>query len=219
MRRFYISVITCLLTVGVLAGNSLVCSAADQFMALKDKQAFRKELAEKNQSVHSIRAKFFQDKYLDVFSKTVKSEGCFLWQSPDKICLDYSSPTKYKIVINGDKLKTETGGRSSVVSAKGNPMMDQMSNLISACMTGNLDALGSDFRYEVRESASQYLVTIEPVSQMVKKYIAKMEIRLDRRDMSVVKLVMFENATDYTSYTFTEKKFNETIPSAVFSIR
>ena len=97
--------------------------------------------------------------------------------------------------------------------------MDQMSNLISACMTGNLDALGSDFRYEVRESASQYLVTIEPVSQMVKKYIVKMEIRLDRRDMSVVKLVMFENATDYTSYTFTEKKFNETIPSAVFSIR
>ena len=54
---------------------------------------------------------------------------------------------------------------------------------------------------------------------MVKKYIAKMEIRLDRRDMSVVKLVMFENATDYTSYTFTEKKFNGTIPSAVFSIR
>ena len=154
-----------------------------------------------------------------MFSKTVKSEGCFFWQSPDKICLDYSSPTKYKIVINGDKLKTETGGRSSVVSAKGNPMMDQMSNLISACMTGNLDALGSDFRYEVRESASQYLVTIEPVSQMVKKYIVKMEIRLDRRDMSVVKLVMFENATDYTSYTFTEKKFNETIPSAVFSIR
>ena len=68
MRRFYISVITCLLTVGVLAGNSLVCSAADQFVALKDKQAFRKVLAEKNQSVHSIRAKFLQEKYLDVFS-------------------------------------------------------------------------------------------------------------------------------------------------------
>ena len=88
MKRFYISVITCLLAIGVLASNSLVCSAADQFVALKDKKAFRKELAEKNQSVHSIQAKFLQEKYLDVFSKTVKSEGRFFWQSPDKICLD-----------------------------------------------------------------------------------------------------------------------------------
>ena len=46
-----------------------------------------------------------------------------------------------------------------------------------------------------------------------------MEIYLDKKDYSGNRLVMYENETDYTGYVFSEKKFNETIPSAVFDVR
>ena len=98
-------------------------------------------------------------------------------------------------------------------------MMDQMSALITSCMTGNLNAMGAGFKTSVQESAADYRITITPQSQSVRNYIARMEIYLDKKDLSVNRLVMYENGTDYTGYVFTDKKFNETIPASVFDVR
>lgn len=196
-----------------------VPAGAENYGAVKDEQAFRKELMAKTSAVTSIQTKFIQEKYLSIFSTKVKSEGRFYWQKDDKICLDYLSPAKYRITIANDKIKTVSNGKSTVINAKGNPMMDQMSALITSCMTGNLSAMCSGFRTVVQESPEDYRITITPLSQSVRCYIAKMEIYLDRKDLSVNRLVMYENATDYTGYVFTEKKFNETIPASVFDVR
>ena len=197
---------------------SMPASAGD-YGAVKDEQAFRKELIAKTSAVTSIQTRFVQEKYLSIFSTKVKSEGRFYWQKDDKICLDYQSPAKYRITIADDRIKTVSNGKSTVISAKGNPMMDQMSSLITSCMTGNLSAMGSGFKTRVQESAGDYRITITPLSQSVRSYIAKMEIYLDKKDLSVNRLVMYENETDYTGYVFTEKRFNETIPDSVFDVR
>ena len=192
---------------------------AGDYGAVKDEQAFRRELMVKTSAVTSIQASFVQEKFLSVFSSTVKSEGKFYWEKEDKICLDYRTPAKYRITIAGDKIKTVTNGKATVLSAKGNPMMDQMSALITSCMTGNLNAMSAGFKTSVQESAADYRITITPQSQSVRNYIARMEIYLDKKDLSVNRLVMYENVTDYTGYVFTDKKFNETIPASVFDVR
>ena len=192
---------------------------AGDYGAVKDEQAFRRELMVKTSAVISIQASFVQEKFLSVFSSTVKSEGKFYWEKEDKICLDYRTPAKYRITIAGDKIMTVTNGKATVLSAKGNPMMDQMSALITSCMTGNLNAMGAGFKTSVQESAADYRITITPQSQSVRNYIARMEIYLDKIDLSVNRLVMYENVTDYTGYVFTDKKFNETIPASVFDVR
>ena len=97
---------------------------AGDYGAVKDEQAFRRELMVKTSAVTSIQAAFVQEKFLSVFSSTVKSEGKFYWEKEDKICLDYRTPAKYRITIAGDKIKTVTNGRATVRSAKGNPMME-----------------------------------------------------------------------------------------------
>lgn len=214
MRKIAIILLSCL-----LAATSMRAGNNAGYGPVKDEQAFRKELMTRTSAVTSIQAKFIQEKYLSVFSRIVKSEGRFYWQKPDRICLAYQTPAKYRITIASDKIKTVSNGKSNVISAKGNPMMDQMSSLIAACMTGNLNAMGTGFQTVILESQSDYLITITPQSQTVRNYISKMEIYLDKKDWSVNRLVMFENATDYTGYVFSEKKFNETIPSAIFDVR
>ncbi len=208
--------IFCVALISVLP---LVTLAAAEYGPLKDEKAFMSELQRKNASITSIQAKFVQTKFLSVFSTEMKSDGNFYWEKNDKICLDYQTPVKYKIVINGDKLKTVSSGKSNVINTKGNPMMDQMSALIAACMTGNIDRMGSGFKVKIEESASDYRLTIEPQAKEVQSYIAKMEIFLSRKDMSVSRLVMHENADDYTGYVFTDNKFNEKIPASVFDVR
>ncbi len=208
--------IFCVALISVLP---LVAVRAAGYGPLKDEKAFMSELQRKNASITSIQAKFVQTKFLSVFSTEMKSDGNFYWEKNDKICLDYQTPVKYKIVINGDKLKTVSSGKSNVINTKGNPMMDQMSALIAACMTGNIDRMGSGFKVKIEESASDYRLTIEPQAKEVQSYIAKMEIFLSRKDMSVSRLVMHENADDYTGYVFTDNKFNEKIPASVFDVR
>lgn len=208
-----------MIAVGMVCFMALQPAMADDYGAVRDEQTFRKELVRKTSAVTSIQAKFVQEKYLSVFSSTVKSEGLFWWQKSNKICLDYRTPVKYRIVIAGDRIKTVSGGKSTVISTKGNPMMDQMSQLIASCMTGNLAAMGAGFSTLVQESAKDYRITITPVDKSVKNYIARMEIHLDKSDLSVNRLVMYENEADYTAYIFSDKKFNETIPAQVFDVR
>ena len=213
MRKIAIILLSCLMAVtSMRAGNNA------GYGPVKDEQAFRKELMSSTSAVTSIQTRFIQEKFLSVFSRIVKSEGRFYWQKPNSICLDYQTPAKYRITIAGDRIKTVSNGKANVISAKGNPMMDQMSSLIAACMTGNLSAMGSGFKTVVMESKSDFLITITPQSQTVRNYIFKMEIYLDKKDYSVNRLVMYENETDYTGYVFSEKKFNETIPAAVFDV-
>lgn len=167
----------------------------------------------------SIRADVVQKKYLSVFNAEVVSKGTFAWSAPDKLCLDYTTPAPYRIVIDGDRLLTVNAGKSSSANLKGNPVMSQMKNLLSACMTGNVNAMGSDFEIEYFESDREYKVVLVPVSDQLRGYVCRMEIFLDRKDMSVNTLVMHENETDYTSYVFSGKKFNEALPASVFAGR
>ena len=107
----------------------------------------------------------------------------------------------------------------SVIDTKGSPMMDQMSTLITSCMTGDLTKLDADFAVNVEESVADYRLTIVPKSKTVRAYIDKMVILLNRKDLSVNRLTMYENASDYTMYDFTDKKFNAAIPQTVFNMR
>ena len=193
--------------------------AQDSFAKMQNPDAFLDALAARTSSVTSITASVRQEKFLSVFSAKVISTGTFAWENPDKICLDYANPAQYRIVINGDRLLTVNAGKSSTTSLKGNPVMSQMRSLMSACMTGNLQAMGSGFRMEYYESSRAFRIEVTPESSQVKGYIAKMVITLDKDSLSVNTIVMYENETDYTKYVFTDKKFNQAVPDTVFAVR
>lgn len=214
MSRPFISI----LASGALLLQALIAEAGG-FVKINDVKAFSENLAARTSSVASISAEVVQKKYLSVFNAEVISTGTFAWASPDKLCLDYRTPAPYRIVINGDRILTVNSGKSSSSNLKGNPVMSQMKSLLSACMTGNVNAMDQNFDLEYYESGKEYKIVLVPTSGQLRGYISRMEIVLDRKDMSVNTLVMFENETDYTSYVFSGKKFNEALPASVFAVR
>lgn len=212
-----IALALCLIVASALAVQS--AAAQENFVKLRDVETFTSVLAGRTSAVESIQASVRQEKYLSVFKAKVVSTGSFAWQKPDRLCLDYKTPSAYKIVIDGDRLLTINAGRSSSASLKGNPVMSQMRSLMAACMTGDLSLMGGGFSMEYFESPSEYRVEIVPQSEQIRGYIARMVICLDRKDLSVNSLLMYENETDYTGYTFYDKKFNQKIPDSVFAAR
>lgn len=192
---------------------------AQPMKKLTNLQEFDKRLAKEAQTVQSIESDFTQVKYLDVLDEKVTSKGKFYYKKSNRICMEYAHPMNYLIVINGAKLKIVSDGKKSVMNLSSNKMMNQMQDMLTACMVGDLSKMAPNYRLEYFEDASYYLVKIKPVSKAVQAYIAGIEIYLSKKDMSVYKLRLSETATNYTEYEFYNKRFNSLKDETKFTVR
>ncbi|MCI1786299.1 MAG: outer membrane lipoprotein carrier protein LolA [Bacteroidales bacterium] len=212
MRKYILTLVSSVMYFAILPAQP------SGFSKITGESSFKAKLSSKVSSVHSISCSFVQNQYITGLEGKVRSSGKFYYAEPEKIRMDYSSPLKYRMTIKGDKIKTVSDGKSSVVSLKGNPVMSQIKCLLSACISGNLGLLSSSYQVEYYESSDRYLVRVTPLSGTVGSYIRFIDIFMEKRDMSVCRLVMHGNGTDYTQYDFFEKKFNAAIDESFFSI-
>ena len=193
-------------------------AAAAQVSGIADMQKFELKLKETSDKLTSIESDFLQVKHLDMFDEDVTSKGKFYYLKDNKISLDYSQPLSYLIVINGSRLKIVADGKKSVMQLNTNKMMNEMQDMITACMVGDLNRMNESYNLKYQEDNNQYIISITPRSKQVKDYVSAIEIRLSKADMSVDQLRMYENEADYTDYKFSNKRFNQLKDESRFAI-
>lgn len=208
-----------LLTYLLLSTLSIAAAQAQAMKKLVNLQEFESKLAKEAQTVQSIESDFTQVKYLDVFDEKVTSKGKFYYQKSNKIRMEYFHPMDYLIVINGSKLKVISDGKKSIMNLSSNKMMNQMQDMLTACMVGDLSKMSSSYQLTYFEDVRYYLVKIKPTNKAIQAYITGIDIYLDKKDMSVYKLRLSETATNYTEYEFYNKKFNSLKNEEKFEIR
>ena len=205
-----------LLTLLIVTMTAL--AAAAQVSGIADMQKFESKLKETSDKLTSIESDFLQVKHLDMFDEDVTSKGKFYYLKDNKISLDYSQPLSYLIVINGSRLKIVADGKKSVMQLNTNKMMNEMQDMITACMVGDLNRMNDSYNLKYQEDNNQYIISITPRSKQVKDYVSAIEIRLSKADMSVDQLRMYENEADYTDYKFSNKRFNQLKDESRFAI-
>lgn len=193
--------------------------AQKELKPLTSIDGFQERLKKEAASLSSIESDFTQEKYLDVFNDKIISKGRFYYRQENKIRMDYTTPVDYQIVINGQKLKIVSEGKSNVVNLGSNRMMDEMKGMLAACMVGDLSSITSAYKLDYYESPSLYVVKIRPVSKSVQAYISEIVISINKEDMSVQTLRLSENEKDYTEYRFTNRKYNTLTNDEKFIIR
>ena len=181
-------------------------------------RGFSERLKSASDRTQTIICDFEQVKYMSVLANTNKSKGRFFYKKAQKICLEYTNPQGNLIVMNGVKFKIQTNGKATVVKMNSNPMMRQMGNMLTACMTGNLDLFGNQSVSEYYENQSYYTVVISPTNRRVKSYLKQIVLRFDKDDMTLSSMKMNENDTDYTLYEFSGKRLNGNVDDDKFNI-
>lgn len=205
-----------LILMGVFAMGGTI--AAQEWQKVDPQQEFNRRLTETAGKIQSIECDFIQGKYLDVFAEKVISKGKFYFRKASKVCLAYTEPIDYLMVVNEDKLKIVSGGKTTVADLGANQSMEGMNTLLAACMTGDLSLLGQGYRMEYFQRPDAYLVRIIPLNQGVKAYLSEMAVYFDKKDMAVSKLRLSENAADYTEYEFINRKFNTLTDDSKFMV-
>lgn len=204
---------------------SLSLSSVEAANPVADVNALKTKMQSSVSKISSIQSDFTLEKYLSAMSSTMKSSGKFYYKKDDKVKLEFTIPFKQNLVMNGNKLMMESNGKPVVMDATSNPMMGELKKVISACMSGNIANMGSNYKMEYFVDGSNYLIEITPLSADIKKFAERVDLYLDSSDFTVIKMRMTEamkpnqKRNDYSEYVFSNKKTNTEIADSIFSIK
>jgi len=185
------------------------------FNEVKDITSFKTKFAEASKAVNSIKCDFTQEKNLSVLSEKIKSKGVFMFKKQNMARMEYTSPFKYLLIINGDKVFIKDEQKSNSFSSKSNKMFENINKIMIDCVQGTaLD--NKNFSSAVYESNTQYLLELTPKIKAFKDFFKKINIYIDKKDYSVNKLDMIETSGDNTVLNFLNKQFNTSVTDANF---
>jgi len=168
-------------------------------------------------TMKTIDCNFLQTKYIDVFDEEIESKGSFFYKE-NKIRMDYTTPVKYTMIINGNKLTTVSSGKKSVIDLGDNQIMHNMKGMMTACMIGDLSKLTSEYNVQYNQNTNQYITKIIMSDDQSSKYINSIVIYLSKKTMAVDELHIKESGKDYTKYKFYNRKFNTLKTNEKFKI-
>ncbi|MFN8283428.1 MAG: outer membrane lipoprotein carrier protein LolA [Chitinophagales bacterium] len=185
------------------------------YTPVKDLPAFKKAFADASKKVNSIKCDFIQEKNLSVLSEKITSKGSFMFKKQNMARMEYTTPFKYLLIINGDKVFIKDEQKSNTFSSKSNKLFENINKIMIDCVQGTaLD--NSNFTSTVSENEKQYLLELTPTMKKMKDFIKKINIFIDKKDFSVNKFDMIDASGDNTTLTFINKQFNVGVTDANF---
>lgn len=166
---------------------------------------------------HSIQSDFTQLKELSFLEDKVISSGKFYFRKEKMLRWEYVKPYRYVIILDNDRIKIVDEGKSSSYDAGSDRIFTGISGVMTGIINGTLLS-DNQFSASYYETAQNYLAILVPLGAMMKDYLAKIEIMINKKDYTVDGLKMIELSGDYTLITFQNKELNAEIPADIFRI-
>lgn len=172
------------------------------------------ELRKTSQATTSIQASFAEEKYLAVLKEPEKSSGLFYYQQKDKMRWEQRTPSKYIILINGDKLRVQEGNKEKNVGQAGR-MAAQIKELMIGLVNGDFQQ-NKGFSSAVLEDSEHYQIVLTPVNRRLKNIYAKIAMNFSKSSLRLKELSFFEKGGDRSIMKFHQEKFNQPIAENLF---
>ncbi len=180
------------------------------------RQVFEKELKAKNENISSIKCRFVQTRESSVLANKVDKAGVFYFQQPGNILLSFDDGSYTKITEKC--LEINSAGKISTTKASSNPMLRNISTIMSACISGDFSQMAKAFTIDADERENEWIVTLTPQQGKVASRIGNIVLNFEKERMSLGRLVITEKSGDSTTYTFSQKQFNVSIDNVLFEI-
>ncbi len=206
-----------IILIGLLVGM-IIHAQPKGFSAIVDTKVVEDKLNSNASATNTIVSDFVQEKRLEYLDETIISKGKFWFKKENMLRWEYTVPFKYMIVISNGKFIIKDEEKTSVYDINSNKAFQEINKLIISSVRGTLM---SDNRFNINlyQDNTYYLVKLTPKDAAMAKIINNTEVYFDKKDLSVCKVIMIENAKDFTIITFTNKKLNETVADTIFVVQ
>jgi len=214
MRNAFHILIFLVLTI---SGNSLLAQPAG-YKPIADNNTFKTQFAAAAKKLNSIQSDFVQEKNLAMLSEKINSNGKFWFKKDNLVRMEYTSPFKYLMIINHNNVFIKDDQKENKISAKSNKLFQQINRIIVDCVQGTaLD--NKDFSVKTFEGKDGYLIFLSPVAKSMKDLFSNINVIVDKKDFSIIRMEMVEAGGDNTIMKFTNKQLNTPVADALFAIK
>lgn len=168
----------------------------------------------------TLRTKFVQTKRLKAFKKPMVLNG--------ELCLDrvgkrfawhVEKPLRYSCIIAGGKLTQwdEDSDKTVSVPFSKYPMLEMLSDAMTAFASGDVKALEKDFEAAPGKDGS---ILLKPRSErFASSLISEVELFLDDAGKQIVKVVAAEKSGDVTELVYSDSVFDSDIPDSLWQAK
>ncbi len=168
----------------------------------------------------TLRTKFVQTKRLKAFKKPMVLNG--------ELCLDrvgkrfawhVEKPLRYSCIIAGGKLTQwdEDSDKTVSVPFSKYPMLEMLSDAMTAFASGDVKALEKDFEAAPGKDGS---IRLKPRSErFAASLITEVELFLDDTKTKIVKVIATEKNGDVTELVYSDSVFDSDIPDSLWQAK
>lgn len=188
------------------------------FSPVKDPIAFQQKFAQTARQLSSLESDFTQVKHLDLLKDQMNSSGKFYFKRENKVRIEYQKPFYYLMVLNQQEMMVKDEQKQSNFNTRSNKMMQSINRVMIDCMSGNVYQ-NKDFSTNVSESNAEYLLTLSPVTTVMKKMFSRIEVYISKKDYQVIRLNMVETGEDHSMMTFSNRMNNKALDEKLFATK
>ena len=202
-----------------ISGSFLHASAQPAgYKVIPDNSNFKTQFAAAAKKLNSIQSDFVQEKNLAMLSEKITSNGKFWFKKDNLVRMEYTSPFKYLMVINKNNVFIKDDQKENKISARSNKLFQQINRIIIDCVQGTaLD--NKDFSVKTLEGKDGYLIYLSPVAKNMKDLFSNINLIVDKKDYSIIRMEMVEAGGDNTIIRFVNKQLNVPVADALFAIK
>lgn len=189
-----------------------------QYSKVADVKAFETKLQASTQNIQTLTSDFVQTKHIDVLSEDIESSGRLVYKKQNLLRWEYSEPFDYLIVINNGKLTIKDEGSKNSFDLSGNKTFLKVNDMITQSLQGGAMLHHPDYKYELLESSSEFLLKLYPQDKKTQEFMRQIEVYFSKTDYQPKRMKMLETSGDFTNIVFKNRKLNETVSNSLFVV-
>ncbi len=164
----------------------------------------------------SLESTFTQTKHLDFMENDVKSSGKLFFKSKSKIRWEYTSPFKYYVIFNQDKMFVNDNGKKKQTDLSSNKQLKDVSKIMLGTVNGSAVLDETKFKITYSKSGADFVAKMIPTDKTYKKYIQQIDLTFDGKTYLLKKIKTTEPSLDYTLIEFSNQKKNVAVSEDKF---
>ena len=205
MKRILYIILMCLTPVLAMAQN-------------EGEQKIIQKISKAAQSMTSMQCDFVQTKHMKLLNDNMVSYGKMYYQQNSKLRWEYTSPYTYTFILNDSKVLLKKGNRNDIIDVNQNKMFKEIARMMMNSVVGKCLTDKKDFKFSVAETSEQYVATLLPQKKDMKQMFSKVILYVNKRQLSIAKVVMQEKKGDNTVIELKNIQLNKNINASVFAI-
>jgi outer membrane lipoprotein-sorting protein len=187
-------------------------------LSATESRAFLEAMTATLRGVRSLRARFVQDRFLLVFTDSLRATGRCWFIEPNRIRWQIESPYYSLLIMNAGRVAKFDlqDGRLRKLRLGSEDLLRSVLEEIMGWMRGDFDKARERYDFELAKGPNSHRLRLKPRAGTMERIISVIELHVDSETKRVRRVVIREPEDDYIVIRFFEEEINPTLEDDLF---